>query len=87
MKKIIVPFLLGVLVVMTLAFNSNELLTVRPATPKSVLVKPFWGAYGIQEDITQYVKENVRKGYILKELTLDSEENGYQRGVVVMEKY
>lgn len=87
MKKTILPFLLGIFVATTLAFNTTELLTVRPATPKSVLVKPFWGSFGIQEDITDYIKENVRKGYILKELCLDSEENGYQRGVVVMEKY
>ena len=88
MKNNILIFLLGVFVTISIAATvPNGILTIKPVTPKYVLVKPFWGMYSIQENMTKYVIDNVKKGYIVKTLTLDSEENGYQRGIVVMEKY
>jgi|GEM_PF-6713387 len=86
MKKNILPFLLGVLVVMTLAFNSQELLTVKPATPKSVLVKPFVLQQD-SEEVAEYVKSKIKLGYIVK--TVGASNDGELRStwVVVMEKY
>lgn len=87
MKKSVLPFLLGLFVAISFAATTNQLLTVKPAQPKSVIVKPFWGAFGIEQYMAQFIKENIRSGYIVKSFCLDSEENGYQRGIVVMEKY
>lgn len=85
--KPITTFLLGIAFTLLISTTTVSIMTVKPAIPKYTITQPFWGSYGIEKNITEFIKENVRKGYIVKAVTLDSEENGYQRGVVVMEKY
>jgi len=85
--KNITTFLLGGLVFISFAAATTNIMTVKPATPKQTLVKDFWGAYGIEKEMQKYITLQVKGGFIVKGFTLDSEENGYQRGLVVMEKY
>ena len=85
--KNLTTFLLGGLVFISFAAATTNIMTVKPATPKQTIVKPFWGYYGIQEDMQKYMTDQIKKGFIVKAVTLDSEEKGYQRGIVVMEKY
>lgn len=77
MKNNILPFLLGIFVAISFAATTTNLLTVKPATPKSVVVYD-GDSSGRKEFIYRYVK----KGYIVKTVNQIS---GY--GIIVMEKY
>jgi len=78
---------LGIILITLVSAGTASAITVIPKQLKETIVKPFWGAFGIQEDMTKYMVYQLKKGFIVKAVTLDSEENGYQRGIVVLEKY
>lgn len=61
-------------------------MTVKPATPKSVIVKPFRSVFGIEKDVATYVTQKTKEGWILKEIAIIDDER-YSKGVVVLEKY
>lgn len=85
--KHIFYLILGILLVILTSATTASIITVKPATPKQVIVKDFWGAYGIEKEMQKYITLQIKSGFIVKGFTLDSEENGYQRGLLVMEKY
>lgn len=85
--KTTIYFIAGIVFSALISATTVSVMTVKPQMPKNTIVKPFWGAFGIQEDMTSYIKYKIKQGYIVKSLCLDSEENGYQRGIVIMEKY
>lgn len=85
MKNILNLIGAGVIVMLLLSNNVQEQST-KPATPKMVLVKDFHNMYHIQTDITKYIQTNVKNGYIVKSVSM-SEYEGWQRAVVVLEKY
>lgn len=87
--KTLTIFILSLFTIALLSYTPQQTTVIKtvPVNPRLTIVKPFWGAYGIQNDMSTFILENVKKGYIVKTLTLDSEENGYQRGIVVLEKY
>ena len=81
-------FIAGILFMTLISARAfSSIVNSKPVNPKQTIIKPFWGMYGIQEDMTKYTIYQVKKGFIVKAITLDSEENGYQRGIVVLEKY
>lgn len=80
-------FIAGVLFITLISATAASVITIKPQQPKETIVKPFWGMYGIQEEMSKYTVYQIKKGFIVKAITLDSEENGYQRGIVVLEKY
>jgi hypothetical protein len=88
MKNNILIFLLGVFVTISIAATvpNTGLLTVKPAIPKSVIIKPIRTMSGIEIIITNYVKSMVSQGYIVKSISIIDDEN-FSKGVVVMEKY
>jgi hypothetical protein len=79
-------FIAGVLFITLISATTVSIMTVKPATPKSVLIKSFWSYSGIQEDVEKFIKNSVKQGYIVKTVSVSSDTN-YQRAVVVMEKY
>lgn len=80
-------FLLGLSLITLTSVTTAKVIKTEPKLPKSTLVKSFWGAYDIEKNMENYIKSQIKKGYIVKTLCLDSEENGYQRGILIMEKY
>lgn len=83
MKTQILPFLLGIFVAISFAATTSNLLTVKPATPKSVIV--IGGnddPYEVETEIRRYVRE----GYIVKTACVSSRHyDAYS--LIVMEKY
>ena len=88
MKNSILLFLLGIFVTISIAATvpNTGLLTVKPATPKSTIVKPIRAMFGIENDIADYVKSMIKQGYIVKSIAIIDDEN-WSKGVIVMEKY
>ncbi len=81
-------FILGTMFISLVSFGTAvSIMTVKPQFPKETIVKDFWGSFGIEKDMKKYMLYQIKKGFIVKSFTLDSEHDGYQRGIVVMEKY
>jgi len=72
---------LGVLIVILTSATTVSVMTVKPATPKSVAV---FGGYSESEAI-ENIKQYIRKGYIVKSVAGTSQ-YGHD-WIVVMEKY
>lgn len=80
--KNILSFLLGValLVLLSATIQTSNLLTVKPATPKSSVCFTYYGNKEGKDLILKYNK----LGYITKLVT---ERDGFGYSLVVMEKY
>jgi len=78
MKNSILIFLLGVFVTISIAATTTSLMTIKPAVPKSVIVKTFY----IPTKAELFIKQKIKEGYIYKSAYA---ENSYW--LVVMEKY
>lgn len=79
--KHILFLILGILLVILTSATTVSVMTVKPATPKSVIV---FNNNDIDE--TQYkIKEYTKKGYIVK--TISSNGDYHKSWIVVMEKY
>jgi hypothetical protein len=76
MKNTILPFLLGIFITISFAATTTNLLTVKPATPKSTV---FIRARNVDE-----VKPYLRQGYIIKIVAKGDE---WESCHVVLEKY
>jgi len=75
-------FILGVSVCFCLAAGVNsEILTIKPATPKSVLVKLI-----DCDDSPLIISKYIKKGYILKTVSY-SQTSSSDKVILVMEKY
>lgn len=81
MKNSILLFLLGVFVTISIAATipNTGILTVKPATPKSVFI-----TVTHNNEAEKYIKEYVKKGYIFKSFNATGTSN---YGVLVLEKY
>jgi len=82
MKNTLLGLLLGMFLILGTAASTVSIMTVKPQTPKSTIVKSFRSIYGLEE----YVKQMVGEGYIVKSIAM-SEDKYVSRGVVVLEKY
>jgi hypothetical protein len=75
-------FIAGILFTALISAGTISVMTVKPATPKGVIVLTTdIGSSTIEADIKEYV----RKGYILKSLAGNSKHGG--SWIAVMEKY
>lgn len=89
MKKEILSFLLGGFVFLSVGAGiatSTDILTVKPASPKSIIVKTFNENYNIVDEQEKWIRDNSAKGYILKSNSTYAT-NSQARGITVMEKY
>lgn len=76
-------FLLGVIVITLLSFTAinTDIITIKPAKPKEVVV----GSYNSKDDCTEGIKSYIRKGFITKSVS-GTNQYGYD-WIIVMEKY
>ncbi len=82
-------FILGICLVVLTSASTVSIMTVKPATPKYIMVKSFRPSLHLNadvKDIGNYIQENTQNGWILKSNSI-SVTNGYVYAIVVMEKY
>lgn len=79
-------FMLGIVLVILTSATTVSVMTVKPAKPKLTLVKSFLSEIG-SEQVAEYIKNQVKNGYILK--SVEGANNGkYQSTwIIVMERY
>jgi hypothetical protein len=77
--------LLGIALVILTSATTIKVMTVKPATPKYFIVKEFYGM-GYPEKQTNFIRNMIKKGWILKSQSLAGT-SSYLNGIVVMEKY
>ena len=82
MKNNILLFLLGIFVTISIAATipNTGLLTIKPATPKSVI--SFYGYRAYPESVVDKINKYSNYGYIVKEMV--GSDYSY---IIVMEKY
>ena len=80
MKNNILIFLLGIFVTISIAATvpNTGLFTIKPATPKSVVVETFY----MPSQAKFFIKQKIREGYIYKSAYAES-----SYWLIVMEKY
>lgn len=86
MKKIILSAVVGGLLTLSIAAGTVSVMTVKPATPRLTIVKPFRAMFSIEKDIAEFVKQKTAEGYIVKSIAIIDDET-WSKGVVVLEKY
>jgi hypothetical protein len=84
--KNIFYFILGICLIVLTSATTYSVMTIKPVTPKSVIVKPIRAMFGIEKDIAKFVEQKVKEGYIVKSISIIDDEN-WSKGVIVMEKY
>jgi len=78
-------FTLGIALIVLTSATTVSVMTVKPATPKYFVVKEFINANN--NDVqAKYIREMIKKGWILKSQSLAGIQHTFY-GIVVMEKY
>lgn len=77
---------LGVGSIISSTTVQQSVITVKPATPRLTITESFRSVYEPEEEVKEFIRANVRKGFILKSITPFSTDSTY-KVVVVMEKY
>ena len=78
-------FILGIALVILTSVTTVSVMTVKPATPKQFIVQVF-NADNHPENQAMFIKDMMKKGWILKSQSLTGKQN-LLYGIVVMEKY
>jgi hypothetical protein len=84
--KQIFYFILGIALVVLTSATTVSIMTVRPAQPKQFMVKNFINETDC-EQVGIYIKQQIKKGWILKEVEGANYGQYSSTWVVVMEKY
>jgi len=84
--KNIFYILLGVALVILTSATTVSVMTIKPAQPKVFIVKSF--TYETNSgNVARYIKDQMKKGWILKEVEGANDGEFASTWVVVMEKY
>lgn len=79
---------LGVGAIISSTSATQSVITVKPALPKVVITKGFHSYYNIQDAVVEHIRANTKQGYVVKSVAMtEGGSKGWQRAVVVMEKY
>lgn len=79
-------FVLGIALVITTSATTVSVMTVKNAPPKLFIVKSF-GFESDSENVAIYIKDQMKKGWILKEFEGANDGEYHSTWVVIMEKY
>jgi|694.fasta_scaffold27763_6 hypothetical protein len=79
-------FILGIALVVLTSATTVSVMTVKPAQPKQFMVKNFINESDC-EQVGIYIKQQMKKGWILKEVEGANNGEFASTWVVVMEKY
>lgn len=75
-------FVLGLCLIILTSATTVSVMTVKPATPKSVI-----SIYEDADKTNSKILNYCNKGYIVKQLSLSINGSGVRKAMVVMEKY
>lgn len=79
---------LGVGSIISSTSVQQSVITVKPATPKLTITESFAAYYNPQDEVKEFIRANVRKGYVLKNITpFSAGDKSTYKVIVVMEKY
>lgn len=79
-------FILGLSLVILTSATTSSVITVKPAPPKQFFVKNFSDVYDC-EAVGVFIREQIKKGWILKAVEASNKGQYSSTWVVVMEKY
>lgn len=79
-------FILGITLVILTSATTVSVMTVKPSKPKLTLVKSFW-LESDSEQVAEYIKNQIKNGYILKSVAGANDGQYNSTWIVVMEKY
>lgn len=79
-------FIAGVFFITLISATTVSVMTVKPAVPKSIIVKSFRTMYGMEADIEEYINTMVKNGYVVKSVAMMND-GSRSNGIVVVEKY
>lgn len=80
MKLDIKSFIIGIVVFALFAFTAQDILTFKPAQPKSVITVSCTA-----DNVSKYILSYTKQGYIVKSYTAGARYDW--NGLLVMEKY
>ena len=84
MKQTFIHILLGFFIATTIAAGTMAVTTVKPATPRAVIVKSFDN----YRDAVDYTQRCVAKGWIVKCIsTNDGSSSSWAPTIIVLESY
>jgi hypothetical protein len=78
-------FVLGIALVILTSATTANLITVKPANPKYIVVKSFYDDLGSSRQ-ANFIRDMMSKGWILRSQSLAGKQYTLH-GIVVMEKY
>lgn len=84
--KNVLYFLLGIFLITLTSAATVSVMTVKPAKPKTFIVKNFKYEYNADE-VEIYIKARLKEGWILKEAEAANSGGHDACWIVVMEKY
>ena len=88
MKQITIGIIIGVVLTGLFSFQKGEsFFTIKPALPKSTLVKEFNTYPSSTHLITLFIREQIERGYIFKSITRVSGSQSDSGVILIMEKY
>jgi spore coat protein CotF len=76
----------AILIMAITSATTVQIMTVRPAQPKQVLVQSFRSMMGMEREMTDYISKKTKEGWIVKSVTMMDDES-WSKGIVVLEKY
>lgn len=79
-------FILGITLVILTSATTVSVMTVKPAQPKLFMVKYFTYEQN-SEEIAIFIRKQMKKGWILKEVEGSNDSQYASTWVVVLEKY
>lgn len=79
-------FILGIALVILTSATTVSVMTVKPAPPKQYMIKNFTNEPDCQ-NVGNYISQQMKKGWILKEVEGANDGKYESTWVVVMEKY
>lgn len=78
--------LLGITLIILTSATTVSVMTVKPAKPKYFICK-FFKNQSDAEEVNDFVKTQMKKGWVLKEIEGANDSKTFSTWIVIMEKY
>lgn len=82
-NNIILGFMLALFLIIGTSATTISVMTVKPAVPKSTIIKSFTQMFKVHNTVEQFTNFYVKKGYVIKSII--SVDKGSM--IVILEKY
>jgi len=79
-------FTLGIILITLVSATTVSIMTVKPSTPKTFIVKYFYSESDAG-NVSKFIMGKMKEGWILKQVSGTNDGEYYSTWIVVMEKY